>query len=388
MTRRPGLSVALQADVRWIPGLLMCLATCLMAGCGLTDDGAVADPSPSGKADDAEASGVTVEAFDDVELDPAGRSQLLEITVPEGSHGMHVTILGAPTFYYLVAYLEGPDGVVISDSPPGVELTEEEKANLYGQWLGANRAGVGVVPGFGSALVPNNPSVALTPGTWKLQVMGVGATIADPAVGTVDVRVAIKGSDAPPTKGTLNVSLHFGGGCGLTSTTWHGTVIEDVIQVAKNFLTTANIDLVIQEVDDVTAAPAYDVLSPDSGLGELFATSSHPRGIDVFVVAISSTGIAGMSAGIPGPALTPGSYGGGVVLGCRPTLTTLGHELGHYLGLYHTVELDGSARDQLDDTKDAGIGNAMKPDGGNAAGKFSAQQAWVLHRNPLVIQTP
>jgi hypothetical protein len=59
----------------------------------------------------------------------------------------------------------------------------------------------------------------------------------------------------------------------------------------------------------------------------------------------------------------------------------IAHELGHYLGLYHTVEADGTA-DALDDT---GPENLMhyRPLQGADAG-FSASQLRVMRRHPAV----
>jgi hypothetical protein len=61
----------------------------------------------------------------------------------------------------------------------------------------------------------------------------------------------------------------------------------------------------------------------------------------------------------------------------------LAHELGHYLGLYHTVEADGTV-DQLDDTG-AGADNLMyfEPSVASATG-LSATQGQIARRHPLV----
>ena len=59
---------------------------------------------------------------------------------------------------------------------------------------------------------------------------------------------------------------------------------------------------------------------------------------------------------------------------------TLAHELGHALGLFHSVELDGRA-DDLDDTTGDDLMNAVPSLNGNG---FTADQSAVLRRHPLV----
>jgi hypothetical protein len=59
----------------------------------------------------------------------------------------------------------------------------------------------------------------------------------------------------------------------------------------------------------------------------------------------------------------------------------MAHELGHYLGLYHAVEADGST-DQLDDT---GAANLMfHQPGTEAATGLSPTQAVVMRAHPAV----
>src|SRR5438309_445465 len=45
--------------------------------------------------------------------------------------------------------------------------------------------------------------------------------------------------------------------------------------------------------------------------------------------------------------------------------TTAAHEIGHYLGLYHTSERDGSEHDPIDDTPECAAGDSACPDAAN-----------------------
>lgn len=100
-------------------------------------------------------------------------------------------------------------------------------------------------------------------------------------------------------------------------------------------------------------------------LDEIFALSggADNRYFNFFLVtAFSPLSIIGMSGGIPGPQLIQGTAHSGVVislLGGLSTLSksdielqgeTMAHELGHYLGLFHTTERNGLIFDPISDT--------------------------------------
>lgn len=65
----------------------------------------------------------------------------------------------------------------------------------------------------------------------------------------------------------------------------------------------------------------------------------------------------------------------------RTQARVLAHEIGHYLGLYHTVELDGLA-DTLDDTTADNTMNP-RPTLATAAG-FTPSQGRVMRMHPAV----
>jgi hypothetical protein len=110
----------------------------------------------------------------------------------------------------------------------------------------------------------------------------------------------------------------------------------------------------------------YTVLERERGeivernaLLALSAGSGRPS-VAVFLVS-TVEGAVGLSGGIPGPATMHGTPGSGVVVGVDglaaadvPTGLTLGRalapELGHFLGLFHTSERDGTVLDPFPDT--------------------------------------
>jgi hypothetical protein len=116
-------------------------------------------------------------------------------------------------------------------------------------------------------------------------------------------------------------------------------------------------------------------------------------------------GVLGVSAGIPGAAGVHGSQGTGLVFsanslrgadGARLVGQTLAHEVGHFLGLFHTTEQESRGADQLDDTpecpRDIGGGNPRCPDADNLmfpialtrpVTSLSDGQILIVRANPL-----
>jgi len=80
-------------------------------------------------------------------------------------------------------------------------------------------------------------------------------------------------------------------------------------------------------------------------------------------------GVLGIAGGIPGAQCLPGTAASGIVIssdlmGSGVTLeNVLIHETGHFLGLFHTTEVDGSSFDPFDDTPACGLDRDLDGDG-------------------------
>ncbi|NOY92416.1 MAG: hypothetical protein GXP55_14575, partial [Deltaproteobacteria bacterium] len=110
---------------------------------------------------------------------------------------------------------------------------------------------------------------------------------------------------------------------------------------------------------------------------ELFSLSAGiaAPALPVFFVRAMDRGALGASGGIPGPQGVMATAGSGVVVAAsvigeeRLSLgRVLAHEIGHFLGLFHTSELDGGGEESLADTpycdasRDADSDAVLSPD--------------------------
>lgn len=170
---------------------------------------------------------------------------------------------------------------------------------------------------------------------------------------------------------------------------------------------------------DVTPAveQEFSIIRDEGNLTDLVAVTTRPGetlddvlSVNVFFVrAINMGGTIGISLGLPGPAGLHGTQGSGVVftseyMGTQTrdglgvlvdgnvfTAQVLAHEVGHYLGLFHTSETDGFSFDPLSDTPQCSslgvscpdISNLMFPFASAGGDVITPDQAFVLGVNPL-----
>lgn len=241
---------------------------------------------------------------------------------------------------------------------------------------------------FVPALLPVTPEVTPTPGAWTFQwFVGAGST-ADPTCGAVH-RV-----DTLSDPAAIAVDLVFVGVPGLDAETAQS---DGQFQAALDQLVAewANAGLVptfnyLDFDGDKAKYSVIDVVGDDySEFNDLLRTSNPDtdRVITFFLVEeISSDGatILGLSGGPPGAAAVHGTSKSGVIvttvdLQSEPTDVgkIMAHEGGHFLGLFHTTEMDGSRFDPLGDTPTCsdGDGNGIV-NSAECAGKGAENMMW------------
>jgi hypothetical protein len=137
------------------------------------------------------------------------------------------------------------------------------------------------------------------------------------------------------------------------------------------------------------------------------AAGARPDAVHLVIVRALDDGngpVAGYALGLPGP-FDPARPTAAVLVGASPFASpttgvidsaamavTCAHEIGHYLGLYHTSERDGRQHDPIGDTDECGPDGITCPDGGNimfwtgggARSRLTTGQGTVMRRHPLV----
>lgn len=221
------------------------------------------------------------------------------------------------------------------------------------------------------------PDVVPVPGVWHYQWF-VGKDNDGSAVCGAVHRL----EDAVPADGTIHLDVVFvGTPGGLSATTapddanWQQ--VEAEVTAAWGGLGLTPTFAYSDFTGDVNRFAVVDV-SPDdySEFNDLLRTSAppSPRTMTIFLVdEIADAGgatILGLSAGPPGAAGVHGTSKSGVIVTGADLATApvdvgriLAHEGGHFLGLFHTTEKDGSRNDPLSDTPECPTANDANGDG-------------------------
>lgn len=329
-----------------------------------------------------------------------GYSELFSFEVPEGAVSVVVSITGDAGVQYTVSQWRNgdreevvPNGWVEADpGAPSLCLSCDNRVS-------SSEASF-------AAILPNNEGVELVPGSHGMTLYAfrmTGFAVAPLASGTATVRVVAKVADAEPERGVLDVNFHFTGAGGLTA---ESAQTDEEFQRALTDLDElyeqAGIDLGTVTYSDIPEEYRVieSVVTPNSDLQEMFLLSEgSPRdALNVFVVDELMTGIGnfgvilGVAGGIPGPPFA-GTHRSGVAVATKrtPDLETamfkvLGHEIGHYLGLFHTSEQDlgfgPSIHDPIEDTAEDDPSLLMFNNGEGTT--ISMEQGRVMRLNPWV----
>ena len=268
-----------------------------------------------------------------------------------------------------------------------------------------------------TTLVPHTPATPLSSGTWTFDFwIGAGNP------GTVDCGAAIRLTE-PEDEQEIQVELVFVGLDGLDAKTAEND--ENFQSVLEQFTAewnSAGLNPTFLYTDfsgDAAKYAVVDVTDDDySEFNDLLRTSkpANIRTITFFLVQEIANGsaggatILGLSGGPPGAAAVHGTSKSGVIVSAididsapGDVAKIMSHEGGHFLGLYHTTEKDGSQHDPIGDSPECPPSNDADGNGtmnsAECGGKgaenvmwwtltegkatFTNDQSYVVRRSPV-----
>ncbi len=283
-----------------------------------------------------------------------GLSGRIEFEVPFGVQSMLIEVRGDRGLYYLTEFV----------TPSGKDLIEQAAYTTRG---------AREIPGLVDWLYPNEPSAVVEEGTYSLLIRGRDAFTNENLNGE-DIKVSIYMSQDKP-EDTCGLHVDFLVDDAALSLESFDLAVERIVE---------QLDLNYRQVGiKIADYQTYriNMQSPDIDLGDGSATSivddvlarTIPLGAarqnSLHVMLVRRIGgsdnptfdPAGYSMGLPGPyAANRGTsavlvstelYADGTgVLDADGLASSLAHEMGHFLGLYHTSEREGANHDPIADT--------------------------------------
>ncbi len=379
------------------------------------------DDPPTNAADELpQGSLTTVTLLDEFDVPMEdGYTDHLTVDIPDDVYSVAITVTeGDEDDNFLVTDWSDEDGFYIV--PEGWEETQQIcYQNCNNRTMPR--------PGAYGILAPNNPDSKVEPGEHQFRVHAlampaIGFQFDEPDVGTSEsVRVTVHAEivdDEIPDTGTINLNLFFTGSNDWTaSSAASDSEFQAMLDEVDDVYDQVGINLGDISYHDVSSdyAVLEDIMSGSGDMAQMMRESSRGDHVGPSVFFVSELnafggifgkddiagdnlqaggGVLGISAGIPGPMIIDGSPASGVAVAVdssmadgSPGLThVVAHELGHYLGLFHTSEQMAFGptpeHDPLPDTAEDDTSLLMHATGDGDT--LSEWQGRVMRKNPWV----
>lgn len=326
-----------------------------------------------------------------------GRTDTITFTLPEDTLSFVVVVRGADGVMYEVKPIQTPDEFLLNGGTGCAEMG----------FSGPNRTTP--MESVGTALAPNTDDAEVRPhltgGEYAMRIEATVASGFSSAADTnpVEVDVVVRRGEAIPEYGKIDLNLWFTGINGITAeNAADATPIQNAIEEMRTIYSAVNIR--IDQINYFDADEAFSDLGSIQGAGSEYAqmlasSEGAPEAINLFMVShiespMGGGGtILGVSGGIPGPYLFQGTWRSGIAvvqdpseIGASPGMVWA-HEVGHFLGLYHTTEMFAEwgvscAHDPIEDTPINDTTLLMYYSG--SGNTLSEQQGVVMRGNPMV----
>jgi hypothetical protein len=315
-----------------------------------------------------------------------------DFVVAEGSQSFLVVVSGLSGAEYLISSLSGPDGVLVR-----AEANEAEAASGFGAAAGPFFSPNRSVGDHGGAtlLVPNDPLLRLTPGRWELGVTSSSVEQHELRVDRLELHAA-----GLPLRSVIPLTIHLSGAEGMTGALGRGHErLDRALQKVEQVYEPAG--LAFEPITFVDLAPEFRVLDAvdlrSQKALQMLGRGVGRAGINLFIIERFENDeallgdVGGVSAAIPGDPRGGEPLSGVVVAtsfsedaAARDLLgLTMAHEIGHFLGLFHSEEANGF-EDNLSDTLASEGSNLMHHLSRPGFDALSAEQGMVLRLNPAM----
>lgn len=283
-----------------------------------------------------------------------GLSSPIQIEIPSGVDSFLIEVRGNKGKYFLAEFT----------TPAGTELIQDAAYVTRG---------AREIPGLVDWLYPNDPSLQVEEGTYTILVRGSDAFTGNQNLNE-DIEIRVYTPDSKPAQ-TCGIQIDFlVDDAALSLETFDAAVARIVEQVDLNYrqvgIKVANYQTyrVNMQSSDINLDDGSAVGIVDDVLRKTVANgAARPNSVHVLLVRRiggsdnPTFDPAGYSMGLPGPyahdrgtagvlVSTELYTGGNDLLDADGLASSLAHEIGHFLGLYHTSERNGTKDDPITDT--------------------------------------